>query len=317
MTPAEAMWAALRDRDARRGLAVLYDLLTAELTLAGELPAALADADALVRRRAAQALGYAPAAVAVAALAESLARDPSWPVREAAAQALAANVNDPAARAALVRAALCDRQTLVRSAAAVGLTLLNTAGGTAVVAEFREALGRPQYLRRRRAVAALARLREPAAVLVKMLGQALADPHAKVRLDAAQVLGTFGPVARLALGGLVRRRFDRDGRVAAAAGAALAKVAPVWQAVTEGRDAAGALTAALARELPEAVRAEFAAACRRRRRWHARHAGRPEPPDAPPGGELAALLDEASERDAEAVWLLGLLAELEFAEPRA
>src|SRR5262249_45657533 len=130
------------------------------------LTAALADPDGLVRRRAVQALGLLPPAEAVSPLAGMLIRDASWPVREAAAQALAGFAGDEFARINLARAALRDRQALVRAAAVAGLAGVGEPARTVLLAELRSALREPRFVRRRRAVAVLARLREPAAKVV-------------------------------------------------------------------------------------------------------------------------------------------------------
>jgi HEAT repeat protein len=322
MTPAEQLSAALRDRDSRRGLEAVRKLLgSGSEEFLPVLTAALADSDGLVRRRAVQALGLLPAAAAVEPLSAALARDASWPVREAAAQALAGFITDNRAGTALLLASLRERHPLARAAAVAALARVGEPGRSAVLDELRLALGSPRAVRRRRAVAALARLREPATVTVPLLAQALSDPHAKVRRDAAGALADFGAAARPALGPLVRRSYDRDPAVRAAAATSLDALRPslparesdLLAAAAAGRSAEAGLTAALGLNLPGRVWAEFAAACRRRRRWYCRTHGRPEPEDDPPGDVLADLLaeaDQAGEREQEAVWLLGQLAEL-------
>src|SRR5207248_11359596 len=117
-------------------------------------------------------------------LSAVLARDASWPVREVAAQALAGFTTDNRVGTVLLLASLRERHPLARAAAVAALVRVGEPGRSAILDELRLALGSPRSGRRRRAVASLARLREPAAAVVPMLAQALSDPHAKVRRDA-------------------------------------------------------------------------------------------------------------------------------------
>src|SRR5436305_1051183 len=89
------------------------------------------------------------------------------------------------------------------------------------------ALHDPDFRHSQQAARELAGL--ASADLPAALREALEDPHRKVRRAAAETLGTLGGAAAAALPALLRRTFDRERAVHAAANASVERLLPLVQ----------------------------------------------------------------------------------------
>jgi hypothetical protein len=235
---------------------------------------------------------------------------------------------------------------LVRETAARALADRSDAAATA--ADLRSARRHPFMRVRCRALRALTRLAAHAPDLARVLAEALADSHWRVRKMAAELLSTLGAAALPALPALLRRRYDREQKIRDAANAALKQLRsavhatlPDWiRVMTEDRHPALMLLAALNHpDFPEALRREFMEVCGRRKRWYDRLAGRTKVPvthadptvgaawDALAAAEAAARAHASAAEDfedlhdfgcrspraREAAWLMAWLCERLFA----
>jgi HEAT repeat protein len=332
----------------------------------GVLVAALGDDQAGVRRHAARLLGRSGAAAsrAVPSLSAALS-DADRSVRHAAAAALSSvadeaaagpllaalgDVREVRAQAARTLAALARKSPDVeaqllealddpaprrRRGAALALGEL---GSAAAVRKLRDALGRREPRHRRRALLALACFAGRGESLRPDLERGLTDSHAKVRAAAVEALGTLAAEVPGLLPLLIRRCHDRDRRVREAGARAVVRCQirlPAeradWLALLAGPSPETRLHQALGRaDVMEGVRQEFAAACRRRIRWHL-GAGFPDVGEGATVAELARLAADAAARkathgvaaaqresvaaaarEAEHVWGLALLWGLRF-----
>jgi len=248
---------ALSDEDiaaSHEAGAALLQMTAARAAIAAALQHALQHAADPFRRRRASVLlcelngqltgdtaddapGDAASEMVEAAISAQLSAldDPSWLVREPAVAALVAGLHHRCVssssagkvRAALLRTALREKNTLVRSTAVQACAALS---GTklSLHAELTAAArtGKPNL--RRRAVAALSA--HPASdAFVQTLCELLQDSHHKIRRTAALALSPLGSAARPAVPALVRRSFDNDEAVAAAACGAISQLAEQFE----------------------------------------------------------------------------------------
>jgi HEAT repeat protein len=145
----------------------------------------LASADDELRRLAVERLALLPAGEAIPELVARLG-DPSWRVRKAAVERLAASP-EPALACDSLLAALADGENPGRRNAALE-TLVRF--GPLAVPALLAATSSPDPDVRKQAVDALAGIAEPASL--PQLADLLADPDANVRAAAAEALGAIG-----------------------------------------------------------------------------------------------------------------------------
>ncbi len=274
---------ALTSNEGRDREAVLQELgqlpENEQAALLPDLCAALTHADSLVRCRAIRALSllYLEQASWVPIVLDRL-RDPSWPVREAAALALdRPELNWPGLEEALLITVLHDPQKLVRRAGVLALANC-PAASQSVTPHLLQALNHPHVKVRARALLALGHLPASAGDSVPSIRKELHASHWRVRLSAAEAMGNLGPAAVAAAPDLLRRSFDGHPRVSRAARAALdcihsALPAPLdsWLELFLTPRPAHEVLLCLALErpdLPEAVRLEMEATIRHRQNWH-------------------------------------------------
>ncbi len=193
--------------------------------LLADVQSALTHADSLIRCRAIRTLtALHPEPASCLSHVLDRLRDPSWPVREAAAEALRQpGMTGAGLIDALVDATLHDPQPLVRSAAARALAERPGESQTAA-RQLHRALDHPHVKVRARALLALGRLPAQAGESVPLLREQLQASHWRIRLSAAEALGELGPAARSAEADLLRRASDGHPRVSRAAQAALDRV---------------------------------------------------------------------------------------------
>jgi HEAT repeat protein len=145
----------------------------------------LASADDELRRLAVERLGLLPASESVSRLVACLG-DPSWRVRKAAVERLAASP-DPARAGALLVSALADGDNPGRRNAALEALVRC---GSGLVPSLLEATSSADPDVRKQVVDALAGIADPSSAA--RLGELLSDPDANVRGAAADALGAIG-----------------------------------------------------------------------------------------------------------------------------